>query len=135
MFEITSLAAKDTFIVELVNANDDPLLDAAGKRLTVTVYGPGSKPYNKAQSERTQRMMNAMAGRGKVKMNAKDEANENARFLAACTVSFDGWHYQGANDEIAIHAAYLDKKIGFIADQVQKAVGDWANFTASASTN
>lgn len=133
MFEITSLAAKDTFILELVNANDDPLLDAQGVRLTVTLFGPGSKPYNRAQSERTQRMMNTMAGRGKIKMNAKDEADENARFLAACTESFNGWGYQGAADEIAIHAAYLDKKIGFIADQVAKAVGDWANFTTSAS--
>jgi hypothetical protein len=39
--------------------------------------------------------------------------------------------YQGKNDPDAILAAYNDAAIGFIADQVGKAVGDWGNFTNS----
>lgn len=129
MFEITSLAAKDTFTLELLNGNDDALTDSAGKALSVTVYGPGSKPFTKAQAARTQRMLDRMAKKGKVKLNAEEQSRENADFLAACTVSFNGWSYKGAADAPAILAAYNDPTIGFIADQVTKAVGDWGNFT------
>lgn len=127
MFEITKLAARDTFTLELVNANDEPLRDADGKPLSVTVYGPGSKAYQKANAARTQRLMDAMTKKGKAKLNAEEQLRENAAFLAACTVSFNGWAYKG--EESAFEAAYSDPTIGFIADQVQKAIGDWANFT------
>jgi hypothetical protein len=30
-------------------------------------------------------------------------------------------------------AAYLDPGIGFISEQINKAVGDWANFTQGSS--
>ena len=35
----------------------------------------------------------------------------------------------------AILAAYSDPAIGFISDQVAKAMNDWANFTSSSSTS
>ena len=35
MFEITSIAAKDTFDVELLSPNDEPLKDADGAQLRV----------------------------------------------------------------------------------------------------
>lgn len=130
MFEITSLAAKDTFTHALVNANDEPLLDAGGKPLSVTVYGPGSKPYQKANAERTQRMMKRLQRKGKLEMSAEEQARENAAFLAACTVSFNGWTYKG--EATAFEAAYADPSIGFIADQVSKAIGDWANFSQTS---
>lgn len=129
MFEITTLAAKDTFTLELLNGNDEPLLDGGGKPLSVTVYGPGSKAYQKANSQRTQRMLDRMAKKGKVKLSAEEQQRENAAFLAACTVSFNGWAYQG--DNTAFEAAYNDPSIGFIADQVSKAIGDWANFMSA----
>ena len=132
MFEITTLAAKDTFTLDLLNANDDPLLDSDGKTLSITVYGPGSKAFTKAQAARTQRLMDRMAKKGKVKLNAEEQTRENADFLAACTVSFNGWAYQGKNDADAILAAYGDPTIGFIAEQVNKAISDWANFTSSS---
>ncbi len=131
-FEITSLAAKDTFTLELVNANDEPLVGEDGVPLSVTVYGPGSKAYTKAQAARTQRLMDRMARRGKVKLSAEEQQRENAEFLAACTVSFNGWTYQGKADAQAIEAAYNDPSIGFIAEQVNKAINDWANFTNNA---
>lgn len=135
MFEITTLAAKDTFTLELLNANDDPLLTDDRKPLSVTVYGPGSKAFNKAQAARTQRLMDLQIKKGRVKLKAEDQIRENSEFLAACTVSFNNWTYKGAADENAILAAYSDPSIGFIADQVSKAVNDWANFTNSSLTS
>jgi len=132
MFEITNLAAKDTFTLELLNGNDEPLFDGEGKPISVTVYGPGSKAYQKAQAARTQRMLDRMAKKGKIKLSAEEQQRENAEFLAACTVSFNGWAYKGKADPEAFEAAYNDPSIGFIAEQVGKAIGDWANFTSNA---
>lgn len=129
MFEISSIAANDTFTIELVNANDEPLFDADGNPLTVTVYGPGSKEYQRAQAKRTQRMMDQLAKKGKMKLTAEEQQREQAEFLAATTKSIGNWAYKGETTPEAILAAYLDPAIGFIADQVAKAQGDWANFT------
>lgn len=135
LFEITSIAAKDQYTVMLVNANDEPLLDKAGDQLSVTVFGPGSKAYAKATAARTQRLLDRMAKKGKSKLTAEDQINENAEFLATITVSSSGWVYKGGADAASILAAYKDSEIGFITEQVQKASGDWANFSASAVTS
>lgn len=133
MFEITSIAAKDTFTLELVNANDEPLKDDAGKACSVTIYGPGSKEHQRAQAKRTQRMMDQLAKKGKMKLTAEEQQREQAEFLAACTASINGWAYKGETTPEAILAAYSDPSIGFIADQVTKAMGDWANFMGSSA--
>lgn len=135
MLEITSLAAKDTFELELKNANDEPLLDAEEKPVSVTVYGPGSKPFQKAQSARNQRMLDRAHKKGRVKLNAEEQRRENAEFLAACTKSFNGWTYKGSSQADVFEAAYLDATIGFIADQVATAVNDWTNFSSSSVTS
>lgn len=135
LFEITSIAAKDQYTIMLINANDEPLLNKAGDQLSVTVFGPGSKAYAKATAARTQRLLDRMAKKGKSKLTAEDQINENAEFLAAITVSFNGWVYKGGADAASILAAYKDSEIGFIIEQVQKSAGDWANFLPSAVTS
>jgi len=126
MFEITNIAAKDTFTLELLDGNEEPLRDADGKPLSVTVYGPGSKAYQRVSAARQQRVIDSMVKRGKVKMSAEEQQRETAAFLAACTVSFNGWAYKG--DATAFEAAYLDPTIGFISKQVEKAIENWGNF-------
>lgn len=132
MFEITQLAAKDTFTLELLSPTDAPLLDSAGVPLSVTVYGPGSKAYARAQAERNQRLIERSARKGKFNLSAEEQTLEGAQFLADCTQSFNGWGYKGSAERDAILAAYQDHSIGFISDQVAKAIKDWANFTSSS---
>ena len=63
MFDITTLAATDTSTLELVGADDAPLFDDKGKPLSITVYGPGSKVYQRAQArQQNQPRCPAMAG-------------------------------------------------------------------------
>lgn len=135
LFEITSIAAKDQYIVMLNAANDEPLLNKAGDQLSVTVFGPGSKSYAKATAARTQRLLDRMAKKGKSKLTAEEQIKETAEFLATITISFNGWVYKGGADAASILAAYNDSEIGFITDQIQKAAGDWANFSTSAVMN
>lgn len=136
MFEITSIAAKETCDSQLVNGNNDPLFDVDGNRLSVTVHGPGSMVYAEAQAARNQRLMDRIVNSsGNAKISTADQIKENAQFLADCTVSFNNWAYKGATDKAAMLAAYSDPSIGFVTDKVQKDQKNWANFMSSSSTS
>ena len=50
MFDITTLSAAETSTVELLGGDDALLYDDKGKALSITVYGPGTKIYQKAQA-------------------------------------------------------------------------------------
>jgi hypothetical protein len=127
-------AAAETFEVKLVGTDDEPMLDDEGKQASITVYGPGSKAFARASSDRAQRMVSRMKRHGKSKMSVEDQIAETSGFLAAITVSLNNCDYNGQKDPESIKAMYADTELGFIADQVQKAVGDWANFTKASTT-
>lgn len=135
MFDITTLAATDTSIVELVGGDDAPLHDDKGKRLSITVYGPGTKVYQRAQARQQNQLMDKIKKRGKMDQSAEEKLTEQAEFLAACTVSFNGFAYppaDGLEGQELFRKAYADPSIGFIAAQVANHINDWANFTKSS---
>lgn len=136
MFDITKLAATETSIVELVGGDDAPLYDDKGKRLTITVYGPGTKVYQRAQQRQQNQLMDKIKKRGKMDQTAEEKLAEQADFLAACTVSFNGFAYppaDGLEGQELFRKAYADPSIGFIAAQVAAHINDWANFTKSSA--
>jgi hypothetical protein len=136
MFDITTLAATDTSTLELVGGDDAPLFDDKGKRLSITVYGPGSKIYQRAQARQQNHLMDKIKKRGKMDQSAEEKLAEQADFLAACTVSFNGFAYPSAEDATGqdhFRKAYADPSIGFIAAQVAAHINDWANFTKSSA--
>lgn len=127
-FDISNLAVNATTIIELENPNGEPLTNADGETLSITAYGPGSKQYQKAQGIRNRAILDYVRKGGK-KMKDDEQRELDAEFLAACTVSFNGFVYKDLTGAEMFKAAYMDTAIGYIADQVSKAVGDWANFT------
>ena len=136
MFDITTLAATDTSTLELVGGDDAPLFDEKGKRLSITVYGPGSKVYQRAQARQQNLIMDKLKKRGRMDQSAEEKALEQAEFLAACTVSFNGFAYppaDGLEGQELFRKAYADPSIGFIAAQVAAHINDWANFTKSSA--
>ena len=136
MFDITKLAATETSIVELVGGDDAPLYDDKGKQLTITVYGPGTKVYQRAQQRQQNQLMDKIKKRGKMDQTAEEKLAEQADFLAACTVSFNGFAYppaDGLEGQDLFRKAYADPSIGFIASQVAAHINDWANFTKSSA--
>lgn len=138
MFDITKLAATETSIVELVGGDDAPLYDDKGKRLTITVYGPGTKVYQRAQQRQQNQLMDKIKKRGKMDQTAEEKLAEQADFLAACTVSFNGFAYppaDGLEGQELFRKAYADPSIGFIAAQVAAHINDWANFTKSSAVS
>lgn len=128
MFDISKLAAKETSVVELEGPDGEPLKNEKGEQLSITVYGPGSKQFQKAQGVRNRAILDYVRKGGK-KMKDEEQRQLDAEFLATCTVSFNNFVYKDLTGYEQFKGAYLDSSIGFISEQVNKAIGDWANFT------
>jgi len=130
MFDISTLAVKETAIVELESPDGEPLTNDTGEPITITVYGPGSKRFQDAQGTRNTALLEYFRKGGKKK--GYEQRVLDAEFLASCTVSFNNFSYKDFSGHEMFKAAYLDASIGFISEQVNKAIGDWANFTKAS---
>lgn len=130
---IKSRAVADTGVLHLSDETGEKMYDG-DQPVTVEVYGPGSKVYQKAQSENEDRLINRMAtGKSKQVDSPEAKARRQAEFLADTTVSFNGMCYddlQGREMHVAI---YGDSSIGFIAKQVREFQADWANFSKGSA--
>lgn len=138
MFDITTTAVEETAVLQLTDANEAPLLDSEKKQISITLYGPGSEPFVKAEGKRQNKLLERLKRRGKAEMSPEEQRSEQAEFLASITVSFNGFNYPPAGEATGkdlFRALYNDRKVGFITDQVQRFVGDWGNFTANSETN
>jgi hypothetical protein len=133
-FDISKLAVSATSVIELEDPNGEQLISDTGEVVSITVYGPGSKPFQKASGIRNRAILEYVRKGGK-KMKDDEQRELDADFLAACTVSFNGFTYKDFTGYEMFKQAYLDPSIGFIAEQVNKAIGDWANFTQGSQKN
>jgi hypothetical protein len=135
--DISTRAVADTFDVEINDPKTgEPLLADDGKLCTVTVYGPGSKPFAAARSAASNRSMKRLRAKGKIDTTAEEDAASTATFLTAITQSFNGFDYKGMeNGPEAFRALYLDPGLGWLTEQVNLAAGDWANFSQAAPSS
>lgn len=128
VFDISTMGVKETTDVDLLAPDGEPLCDPEGNPLSVTIYGPGSKAFQRAQSDKNRAVI-AMMNKGAKKMKDGEQREIDAEFLATCTVSFNGFSYgDGGNNVETFRAAYSDPSIGYIAEQVLRAVTNWQNF-------
>jgi hypothetical protein len=112
--------------------NEDGTPDKS-KPMVAVLYGPGSKPYVRAQAAQSNRFVDRLKKKGKTDQSAEDKAQEQAEFLAACTASFENIDYDGLAGPELFKAVYADESIGFIAEQVGKHLNDWGNFTKGST--
>jgi 3-hydroxy-3-methylglutaryl CoA synthase len=136
-FDISSLAAGDTFEIEINDPRTgEPLLGEGGKACSVTVFGPGSKPFAAAQSAASNRAMKRLRSKGKIETTAEEDAASKATFLTAITQAFNNFSYKdGEQGPDMFRACYLDGAMGWLTDQVNTGAGDWANFTKAAPSS
>ena len=128
--DIRKFAVEESATLELLSAADELLTGDDGQAMTVTLNGPGSKHYARAQAARQNRMIDKLKRKGKADQSAEDKAREQAEFLSGCTKEFSAnIEYEGLTGEALFKAVYADQSIGFIAEQVEKYLGDWGNFT------
>lgn len=127
-FDISTLSVNETKEIQLRHPATDELLMNDGKVMSITVHGPGSKVFAKARSVAENKAVDRIKKKGNTDQTPEQKQENAAEFLAACTVSLNNFDYKGGADAAAIKAMYLDRKIGFISEQVDKEMGDWANF-------
>lgn len=124
VFDVTAFEATDTAVLIVQNKKDDGPLLVNDKPVRIELYGPGSKQYLSAQHkiEQHNQAITFAGIRGKpIKETAEDKAEKRVNKLVACTLSID-------NFPIAPKDLYSNTKLGYIADQVEKFIGDWSNF-------
>lgn len=129
--DLRSQAVNETAFFHVLDAADNPLFDN-GEPVTITMYGPGSKPYAKATAARNSRMMDKLRKKGRAELSAEQAAAENAQFLADVTVSMEHIERDGLQGEALFKAIYSDIEIGFIAEQAMKFCAEWSNFLKPA---
>lgn len=150
LFDVADYEVKDTTDIVLNHPETgEPFLVKIGeeddgkggvrpvmKPMSVTVYGPGSKEFKAAQAV-SQKTFNATFHRGKSRETAEQQIARAAAFLSACTVSFNNFTYNKGDprERETFRACYKDPKRGWITEQVNSEMGDWANFTQAAPTS
>lgn len=142
MADIRKHAVTPTTTLHLRDASDE-LMYAEGddgqpdlaRPMQAVLYGPGSKPFKAAQAASSNRLMERMKKKGKADQSAAEQARQTADFLVACTKSLVNVEYDKLTDAALFDAVYMDAEIGFIAEQVNKHISDWANFTKPSVTN
>ncbi len=152
-FDISSIEVVDTFDVVIEHPKTKEPMLAGGKEIddgeggrktvggdpmTITVYGPGSKAFKAAKSaQNTRNMKRARASGGRTETTADEDAADTAAFLSAITVSLNNFTYKGldATDRETFRAMYVDRKMGWITDQVNAQAGDWGRFTQAAKSS
>ena len=139
--DIRKFAVEETGVLELRDASGEPMVGEDGKPMTITGYGPGSSQYANAQAMQQNRMIDKLKGRGKTEQSAAEKLREQADFLAGCTKEFSSnIEMDDLKGDALFKAVYSEKRIGFIAENFGKWLGDWGNFskpstTTSASTS
>lgn len=144
---ILDIAVEPTTVLHLRDAGDNLLYEKMvdpqdatkkvndlTKPVTITLYGPGSKPFAKASAAKNNRMVAQLKRKGKADMTADQAIADNGDFFAACTASMSYIEMNGLQGEALYKAVYTSINLGFIAEQVNKHLGDWANFTPGSST-
>lgn len=144
--QILTIAVEPTSVLHVRDAADnllyekkpdaaDPakLVDDLEKPVTITLHSPGSKAFAKANAAKNNRYMDRIKRKGKSDLTADQTAAENAQFFADCTASMQHIEIGDLQGEALYKAVYSNYSIGFIAEQVNKQLGDWANFTSGST--
>lgn len=105
--------------------------------LTITHHSPGTKIFQSALHDFNAKKNGGLAALMKGKDEKKDpaaDARDLAVFLAAITISFDGFDYEGRVGNAAYRAAYEDLEIGHIAAGLNTFAGDRGNYLPEQAT-
>jgi len=123
-----------------------PVTDAAGTvqyqedgttPMTITHHSPGTKTYQAALHAFKAKQSGGLAALMKGKEDKSDpeaEARDLAVFLAAVTISFDGFDYEGLRGNAMFRAAYEDVSIGHIAEGMNQYMGKRGNYLPEQAT-
>ncbi len=128
-FDLSQFETVDTAILTVQNPKGDDLL-VDGKPVLINLYGPGSKQFVNAKYKLDNAVQTRSIAllRGKGSKNAAEETRQQqAEFYAAVTASIDNFPVNPLD-------LYLNPKLNYITDQVEKFLGDTENFMPESPT-
>lgn len=136
MSNLKKFALVPTAIHHLRDGNDE-LMYADGpdgkpdesKPMRAHMFGPGSKRYAAARAAQSNRSMDRFKAKGKDKTTAAEQAEDTAKFLIACTDHLENVEVDQLTGEALLMNVYTDLEVCFIASQLDKFIGETANFT------
>lgn len=138
MFDITQFDSADTSFMHLKSpVDEEPLFLKVGDEkqpVGITFHSPGSEAYEAAVSRRTNRSLHR--SKRKIDITSDLLRSDTVRFLTDCTISFDNLGYPPAVDakgEDLFAALYADRKYGWVIEQANTHLGDWASFTKGSA--
>lgn len=133
-FDLRTLSIDETANLPVRDATGEPQFDADNQPITITLYGPGTKKFQRAkhaaEERHNARTVARMQGNGG-KISAEDKTQERAEFLASVTVSINGASVGDKVGHEAFKALYADITLGHIADDADKFLADRGNFKAA----
>lgn len=130
--DVRKFAVSPTGRLHLRDANGKLMYTDDKQPIAANLYGPGSKEYAHALTNRSNRMVDKLKESNKSEQTTEQRIESGAEFLADCTHSFENLDYDGAQGRELAIAVYSDITIGFIADQVSNYIGRWENFTKAS---
>ena len=132
MVKIKQLAIDESATKPVRDAAGNVVEGEDGNALSITFHGPGTKPFRRAKFAYDQKRSNSitamMTGKDDAKRGEDEDDKDIADFLAACTISCNGFEYPGKTGFEGLKALYADPELGHIAAAANKFLGDRANF-------
>jgi hypothetical protein len=139
--KIATLAVVATAFLHLKGPDGTHLYDD-GKPVGIDLFGPGSPESAQVEERQSARAVKRMTENdGKLSLAPIDQRRtEAAEDLAALTSGFQNIEHAGVDGQplsgrALFIAVYSDPTLGWIKEQVLKAVGDWSRFTQGSATS
>ena len=129
-FDLSAFEVSETATLDVLDLDQQPML-RHGQPVRITVYGPGSTAYVRAEASAAQasqaRALAALRGKAS-KTDLEDQRKHQAEKLAAITAGIDNFPIPGG-----ALALYSNPKLGYITNQVARFLEDWANFKPASA--
>ena len=136
MSSLTKQELVDVFALHLRDAEDE-LMYADGtdgapdtsKPQRAHIYGPGTKQFARADTERNNKNMERLQRKGKIKKTTDETLKEKADFAIAVTKSLENIDSDnGKAGEDLFAEVYFNPKLSHITEQVELNARNTANF-------
>jgi hypothetical protein len=138
---LKKFALVPTIIHHLLDGDDNPMYadkddgtPDLDRPMRAHMYGPGTKPYAKATAAQSNRATDRFKAKGKSKQTAEEQTTERATFLTSCTLKLENVEIDDLQGDALAMAVYTDLELCFIPAQLDKLIGDTANFTKASQT-
>ena len=129
-FDLSAFEVAETATLDVLGLDQEPLLHR-GQPVRITVHGPGSAAYVRAESRAAQasqtRALAALRGKAG-KTDLDEQRQQTAEKLAAVTAGIENFPIPGG-----ALALYANPKLGYITTQVERFLADWANFKPASA--